>query len=152
MTTKTAHAAKAGDTLTLLGSLTLPTGGLEGEVFHRGFVLTITKELLEWTRDRTGASFLDDVSEESQLARWGEVKLVPGDQSEKILWWNGGDSASRGLARTQAGELAREISDPKERRAAIAEADELYGRKMTSHTIAEYAPDAEQSYGPGKRS
>lgn len=149
--TKTDTAAKVGDVFTLTGSITLPTGALEGDVFHRGYVLTITDELLEWTTDRAGNSWLTDLGEESQIARWGEVKLVPGDQSESIVWWNGGDSASRGLARTIAGEAAREISNPAERRAAIAEADELYGRKMTSHTIGVFAPDAPEKFGLGAK-
>lgn len=150
MTTKT-NAAKPGDTLTLLASLTLPTGGLEAAVYHRGYVFQVTPELLEMTKDRAGNSFLDDLSDEAQTARWDEVKIARGDQSAEILWWNApGDSASRGLARTIAGERAREISDPAERRAAIAAADSLYGPKMTSHTIGVYAPDAPEKYGPGK--
>lgn len=149
--TKTTDAAKAGDTLTLLASMTLPTGGLEGAVYHRGYVFQVTPELLELSKDRNGASFLDDLSEEAQVARWDEVKIARGDQSESVTWWNApNDAASRGLARTIAGERAREISDPAERRAAIAAADELYGRKMTSHVIGVYAPDGEQSYGPAK--
>lgn len=150
MTTK--KTVKPGDRLTLLSALTLPTSDLSGDVFPRGFVVTVTSDLIERTKDRNGASWLDDLSDEAQIARWQEVKIVLGDQSETVLWWNGGDSASRGLARTQVGERAREISDPAERRKAIAEADELYGRKMTSHVIASYAPDAEQSYGPGAKS
>lgn len=148
----TTTALRPGDQFHTLGTLTIPTGDSYGAVVPRGQTVTITGEMIEATRDRTGASWLELVDDdEAQISKWGAVMFRRGECPEEVTWWNSpGDTAARGLARTQASEAAREISDPSERRAALAAADALYGPKQSTFTLGTYAPDAPDRYGPAK--
>ena len=128
----TDNALRPGDRFTLLGSLTLPTGGFSAQVFHRGKVVTVTDDLIERTKNRHGVSWLDDISEEAQMARWGKLLIAVGDQSGNVLWWNAeGDEASRNLARQLAREAVKADFAEKDTPgviAALREVDKQYGR------------------------
>ena len=126
----TEHALKPGDQFTLLGSLTLPTGGFSAQVFHRGKVVTVTDDLIQRTKDRHGYSWLSDVSEEAQMARWGKLLIAIGDQSGDVLWWNSGNPADRNLARQLAREAVRADFAEKDTpgvTAALREVDKKFG-------------------------
>ena len=63
--------AEAGMVLHVLAGGVLCFGG----AFRRGDVIRLSEEDVEGTRDRNGDSWLDDLSETAQLARWGEVRI-----------------------------------------------------------------------------
>ena len=48
---------------------------LAGAAWRKGSEFRLTAEDVEGTRDRNGDSWLDDLSETAQLARWGEVRI-----------------------------------------------------------------------------
>lgn len=141
-------AAKPGDVLTVTSSMSLALTPEGGRVYTRGTVLTVTDEWIEASRNRLGESYLDDLSPEAQTARWGAVKFVPGDQSETVQWWNEGDEGSLNYARQLEKERIATIGDPVARAEAAEAARATYGVKATSHVLATYRPDAENTYSP----
>jgi hypothetical protein len=121
VTTSTNTTVQPGDKITILGPLSLPNpaGGASGIAYQRGAVIEITSTLLEDSRDRTGASLFDDLSEEQQTARWGRPLIAIGDMSATTKWWHG-DSSSAKIAMDHARHDADRISDPEQRAAAYA--------------------------------
>lgn len=128
MTTTDKISAAVGDTLTVLGAITLPDPerGDTAAVRQRGYVFTLTDALYEASKNRYGVSVFDDISSSSQIKNWGTEKLVLGDCSDEILWWQG-DASSTKLARDSARENAHKIADPEERAVALQEVHDTFG-------------------------
>ncbi|WP_036318140.1 hypothetical protein [Microbacterium sp. B24] len=130
-----------GDLIHFLSAMSVAVSPDYGVPVQRGATVEVTKEIIEASLDRNGNSWLDLVDDEgAQVARYGQVTFRRGQCPEDVLWWNApGDDASRGLAHVKAVEAAREISDPIERRLAVAKADETFGPRMTSRSLG-YLP------------
>lgn len=135
MTTKT--VVQPGDQIHFLAAMSVAISPEYGVPIQRGATIELTDEIISASRDRKGTSWLDLVDDEdAQISRFGQVTFRRGECPEDVLWWNSpGDDASRVLAHQQAVEAAREISDPIERRVAIARADEVFGPRMTSRSL-----------------
>jgi hypothetical protein len=120
MTTPEKIAVQVGDKITALTPVTIPNpaGGAAGLNMQRGAVLTITESFVEDTKDRTGYTWLSDLSETAQINRWGEQRFIVGDASNRILWWEG-DSSSAKIAFEHEMSNASRIADPEERAATV---------------------------------
>ena len=119
MTIDAKLTVQPGDLITVLGPITLPNpaGGPSGIAFQRGAVIAVTSSLLEDSRDRTGASIFDDLSNDQQVKRWGRPLLAVGDLHATTKWWEG-DASSAKIAHDQARYDAERIADPEKRAAA----------------------------------
>jgi hypothetical protein len=113
-------SAGVGDVLTALTTMTVPNpaGGAVGINLQRASTVTITESFIEDTRDRTGYTWLSDVSEAGQIARWGEQRFILGDASDSIFWWQN-DPSSAKLAYEHEMSNAGRIADPEERAATV---------------------------------
>lgn len=79
-TSVTEYPRGVPDCITILaGSLTF-----NGSVHGRGDRIQLTGKVIASTVDRSGHSFLSDLSDEAQITRWGRVMLAPGDCSEEL--------------------------------------------------------------------
>lgn len=60
--------------------LTVPPPALHGvaRVLARGDEIDVSDALIEASRDGNGNSVFSDLSDEAQLARWGQIFLQPG--------------------------------------------------------------------------
>lgn len=106
-----------------------------GNVHKRGDQIELTAERIEGNRDRLGRSWLDDLSEEGQLARWGEVRVGVGPWPEDLPAWSYGDPLWQ-MAREQACRAAWRHEDAATRRQALAEVEQIYGpARPTSRTV-----------------
>lgn len=120
MSTTEKISARVGDTLTVLGAITLPDPerGDVATVRQRGYVFVLTDALYEASKNRYGASVFDDVSAAAQIQAWGAEKLALGDLSETVLWWEG-DSSSAKLAYEHEMANAALIADHEERATTV---------------------------------
>lgn len=120
MTTTEKTAARVGDTLTVLGAITLPDPerGPVATVRQRGHVFVLTDALYEASKNRYGVSFFDDISTDAQIKAWGTEKLALGDVSRDIYWWEG-DSSSAKLAYDHEMTNAALIADHEERASTV---------------------------------
>ncbi|MDQ1083914.1 MULTISPECIES: hypothetical protein [Microbacterium] len=117
-TTKT--PARVGDTVTVLGAISLPDPerGDVATVRQRGHVFVLTDAVYEASKNRYGWSFFDDISTDTQVKAWGTEKLALGDLSETVLWWQE-DSSSARLAYDHEMANAALIADHEERAATV---------------------------------
>lgn len=120
MTIDSKITVQPGDVITVLGPITLPNadGGPSGVAYQRGAVITVTETMLDASRNRFGESFLDDLSDEQQTARWGRPLLAFGDLGASVKWWQA-DSSSAKLAYDHEMHNASLIADPEERAATV---------------------------------
>ena len=122
--------AQPGDLLHVLATLVA-----FGDVLPRGAVVELTAQRIESTRDRLGRSWLDDLSEDAQLQRWGEVRVGLGPWPEDLPAWTY-SSPDWQMARERASRAAWSHPDPATRAQALAEVEHLYGpARQTSQTI-----------------
>lgn len=111
------HFVATGLTVTLARSDT--------RVMKYGDELTVTPELVRWTRNKYGRSWLS-YSEDDQLRIWGRVWFRPGPWPEGQLRVEPGTDEFQ-AARRHAREVAKGLVDPEERRRRLAEIDEQFG-------------------------
>ncbi|UYN83234.1 MAG: hypothetical protein KIT89_11100 [Microcella sp.] len=123
----------------LVTGLTIPTStGIMAlsHVTTRGETITITDDLIQAARDRHGApgwpALVHD--EAAQFARWGEVRFRPGPAPDDLESWTPG-TPEADEAREQARRAAYAIVDDGERRKALRDIDQKFGRLQTSRTI-----------------
>lgn len=127
--TQNKNSVAVGDKLTALTAVTVPNpaGGVVGINVQRGSVLKITESFMEDTKDRSGFTWLSDLSETAQINLWGEQRFIVGDASDRVLWWQGDESSTR-LARDHAKLDAERIADPKARAAAHQAIRDTFGK------------------------
>jgi hypothetical protein len=129
---------KAEDAIFFYSAMTVATGENASSVYPRGSTLTITPEIRELSKDRTGDSWLD-LSEAEQRERWGEVRFGHGEAPGSIEWWNTpGDDASRHLALDMAMAQVALISDPVDRAKAADAARQKYGRRSSATKLSSW--------------
>ena len=132
MTTDNPIPAKPGDTIHVL------CGGILafGLALRRGHSLTLTGEQVASTIDLNGNSWLDDVSDAGQLARWGDIRFGFGPFPADLLPWVPG-SRDHTEARERARKAAHRLDDPQARAEALAEVARKFGAAPTSRTTNE---------------
>lgn len=130
MTSKNTPAA--GDLIHFRSSMSVALGeSSDGRVFHRGEELVLTADIIEASKDRLGNSWLDlDASE--QVKRYGKQVWGHGPVPDDVDFYNGGDTASRDIARIRARDAAMAISDPVQRAAAWEAVRAEFGTPATS--------------------
>lgn len=133
MTSKNTPAA--GDLIHFRAAMSVATGGIgdgaDGRVYHRGEELVITEQIIAASKDRLGNSWLDlDASE--QVQRYGKQVWGHGPVPDDVDFYNGGDRASRDIARIRARDAAMAISDPVQREAAWKAVRDEFGTPATS--------------------
>ena len=126
------HATVSG--LTLPGVPAAPGAVLSAtrRVLLQGEEFEVTPELYAETLDRAGNSWLD-LDESAQLARWGEVRFAPGPKPD-ALTFGGDDSSYRIRAWQRDLAYAQAVSDPNERRAALAKVRAEFPEFGASHS------------------
>ncbi|HEY9309918.1 MAG TPA: hypothetical protein VIP82_19110 [Microbacterium sp.] len=107
-----------------------------GRVMRRGEEVEITPDLYAATIDRTGASFLDQTPEE-QVKRYGMVKWADGPCPPEIQVGDD-DEGYRYKAGLRAREDAKAVSNPTDRREALADVEAEYGDVL--HVRPQYNP------------
>lgn len=117
-----------------------------GRVRLRGESITLTKSDLDLATDRNGNSLLD-LTDEEQVGRWGLLYFQPGPAPEGMTPWDHDPAAREARRQLLINEAAR-ISHPHDRRVELDRIAAEFGRPLTSTTLAVYAPDAENRYGP----
>lgn len=120
----------------------------DGRVRLRGEQFELTEAQIESTKDRNGVSWLDYTDEEQQ-ARWGTIHFARGpipDGVELRPWDH--DPAAREARRQYLINEAKRIGHPTEQRIELDRIAAEFGRPSTSVTLATYAPDAPNRYGP----
>lgn len=131
MTTKT-RPLKAGDRIHILAARGVLLFGL---ALRRGDELEVTQAQLDSSRDRLDRSWCDDVSENAQRDRWGEVRIGLGPWPEDTPKLVPG-SVEHAEAREAARRAAWAITNPEERAAALQRVSEDYGPLgATSRTV-----------------
>lgn len=99
----------------------------------RGQELELTPEILELSKDRFGSSAWD-LSEEQQIARFGEVVFRDGPTPEGVNFWDG-DSAAADEERNRRRAIAAAIADETERAQALSKIARDLGYAETGHSI-----------------
>ena len=114
-------------------------GRLQSVMSRRGQSLTIDHSMLsDELRDRNGNSWVQLIHDPgAQVARWGEVAIVPGPAPEGLSAWTPG-TAEEDDARAEARAAAYAISDPAEQQTALAMVYRDFGRPATSRTFREH--------------
>lgn len=130
MTSKNTPAV--GSTIHFRASMSVAIGGnADGRVFHRGQELVLTADIIDASKDRLGNSWLDlDASE--QVQRYGKQVWGYGPVPDDVDFYNGGDRASRDIARIRARDAAMAIDDPVQREAAWKAVHAEFGSPATS--------------------
>ncbi|MEV4688917.1 hypothetical protein [Microbacterium sp. LWH3-1.2] len=126
------HATISG--LTLPGVPAAPGAVLSatGRVLLQGEEFTVTPELYAETVDRNGVSWLD-LDADAQLAKWGEIRFAPGPRPDALTF--GGDDSSYRIRQWQRDlAYAQDVSDPNERRAALARVRAEFPEFGASHS------------------
>jgi hypothetical protein len=139
-----------GDKFHLRAPMTIAFTEHDSQSLQRGTTVTVTKELLEMSKDRNGVSWLDLVDDpKAQTERYGAVKFARGECPPEINWYDEqvGDGAWN-VARELEMERVAAISDPVARADAQKVAFAKFGRKPTSQVIATYGPDQTNVYAP----
>ncbi|MFB4348621.1 hypothetical protein [Microbacterium sp. CR_7] len=114
MTTKTYYATRTGLTIPEFSPAGDPVGG---RVLKQNEAFEVTPELIEYTRDRLGVSWLEfDAAE--QTKRWGGVRFTERKPSAGAVI-GADDDAHMFKSAFAKLEHARKISDPAERKAAV---------------------------------
>lgn len=134
---RTIHGVQTGLTIqaeTIAGGI-----AAGGRVLRQGETITLTAAQVDETRDRLGNTYLDFTPEE-QVGRWGKVLFADGPAPEGLKF--GGDDEGylyqQGL---RAREHARQISDPNDRKAALAEVTAEYGHVLAPQAqVSQYIP------------
>lgn len=135
MTTDTIKAGP-GDLLHVLVSGTTAFGW----VWSRGDSILLNPEQVELTRDRDGRSWLDDLSEDAQIRRWGRPRFGIGPWPAELHRWTPGSPEAE-VAREDARRLAWSHDDPRVREQALAEVDQIFGPAPTTSRTTNAAPD-----------
>ncbi|MDB5542580.1 MAG: hypothetical protein JWQ89_4307 [Devosia sp.] len=78
---------------------------LVAAVASRGDEVTVTPELIEATKDRWGESAYADLSDQSQIQRWGTVYLQPGTVNEGLARQLAAEADSKAAAERQSRKL-----------------------------------------------
>lgn len=126
----------AGDTVHFRASMTVALGGSDGRVFHRGEELVLTDQIIEDAKGRDGTSWIDVAGDpQAQVTRWGKQIVGVGPVPDGIDFYNGGDTASRDIARIRARDAAAAISDPVQRQAAWEAVRDEFGTPATSWSV-----------------
>lgn len=135
MTSKNTPAA--GDVVHFRASMTVALGGSDGKVFHRGEELVLTEQIIEDAKGRDGTSWIDVAGDpQAQVTRWGKQIVGIGPIPEGIDFYNGGDSASRDIARIRARDAALAITDPVQRAEAWEAVRDEFGTPVTSWSVS----------------
>lgn len=132
MTTKS-NGAKAGAKIHFLDATTT-----FGFVFNRGDEIVLTADNIEMATDKNGVSWLDDLSEDAQVARWGRVRIGLGPWPESAAKWFYGDPEWAEL-REQARKRAWRAF-PEDRAAALAAVEEEFGPAPSTSKTLNRAP------------
>lgn len=132
MTSKNTPAA--GDLIHFRSSMSVALGeSTDGRVFHRGQELVLTADIINASKDRLGNSWLDIAGDpQAQVAKWGKQIIGLGPVPDDVDFYNGGDRASRDIARIRARDAAMAISDPVQREAAWRAVRDEFGTPATS--------------------
>ena len=135
MTTTDAIPVGPGDTIHVLA------GGILafGIAWRRGDTFTLTPEMVASTVDLAGHTWLDDLSENAQVRRWGAPRFGLGVFPPEMHPWLPG-TRDWAEARETARRAAHQLLDPRERVAALREVERTYGSPTTSKTL-NAAPD-----------
>ncbi|GMA26792.1 hypothetical protein [Arenivirga flava] len=121
-----------GAEIHFLRSITVYLGQRQSRVFDRGETLTLTAEILEFSRDRLGQSWF-----ETELAKGSaSLKIARGAWPEGVPTWIAGDAAWA-TAREQARLEAWAHPTLEEQLAARAEVNRVYGPAVTSRTLGQ---------------
>jgi len=125
----------AGTVIHFRASMSVAVGGIadgaDGRMYHRGDELVLTEQIIQASKDRLGNSWLDlDASE--QVQRYGKQVWGYGPVPDDVDFFNGGDRASRDIARIRARDAAMAIDDPVQREAAWRAVRDEFGTPATS--------------------
>jgi len=113
-------------------------------LYRRGETLEVTADIIDASRDRHGNSWLDDLSENAQLDRWGKIRWMEGAAPEGQTPWTLGDAEAESLHRLEREKLKRRADlDDDEMVAELRRLSEKYGRIETSWSGPKYADDRE---------
>lgn len=123
---RTIHARATGLTVPAISAA---GDALPGRVLYQGETITLSPEQVEATYDRTGASWLD-LTPEEQVKRWGMQRFGDGPAPEGLKL-AGDDESFQYRAGLAARSEAEQISNPAERRAALAEVSAEYGAVLS---------------------
>lgn len=129
----TIHARATGLTVP---ALTAAGDAAPGRVLYQGETVTLSAEQVDATRDRNGDSWLD-LTPEEQVRKWGSQKFGIGPAPDDLKL--AGDDESvlyrRGL---RARAEAQAISNPADRREALADVEAEYGKVL--HVRPQFNP------------
>lgn len=128
-------------------SIHVPAPGTSGgRVMEYGMELDVTPELYELSKDRINRSWLDDLSDSAQIARWKEIKIRIGSWPEgeprvqpgSLEWWTQYD-----VKRAEAFAIVDEVQQAK----MLGLIAQVYGQPTTSRTLRHYVGPNDRSVG-----
>jgi hypothetical protein len=127
------HVLESGMTIPRTTSL---WGGAPALQLTRGDVFTVTREMIEASRDRHGNLTWPAMvhGEDAQIRRWGAVRLRPGPAPAGMHSWVYGD-AQWSEERETARRAAWAETDPERRKVALQRVIETYGAAPTTSTV-----------------
>lgn len=118
----TIHARSTGLSIP---AVTAAGDAAPGRVLYQGETVTLSAEEVNATYDRTGATWLS-LSPEEQVKRWGMQKFGLGEAPDELKF-AGDDESYQYKAGLRAREEAKAISNPADRREALADVEAEYG-------------------------